>query len=82
LLERASDGYVPYPYIAQATSALDADSEAVVQDALDRLMREHTVLVIAHRLSTVVNADRIVYAPAAARLAGAAGLRCVQPFAD
>jgi len=44
LLERASDGYVPYPYIAQATSALDADSEAVVQDALDRLMREHTVL--------------------------------------
>lgn len=48
----------------QATSALDADSEAVVQEALDRLMKQHTVLVIAHRLSTVMNADRIVYAPA------------------
>ncbi|KAK9845905.1 hypothetical protein WJX81_005691 [Elliptochloris bilobata] len=44
----------------EATSALDADSEAVVQEALDRLMKEHTVLVIAHRLSTVMNADRIV----------------------
>ena len=49
---------------SQATSALDADSEAVVQEALDRLMKQHTVLVIAHRLSTVINADRIVYAPA------------------
>ena len=49
---------------SQATSALDADSEAVVQEALDRLMKQHTVLVIAHRLSTVMNADRIVYVPA------------------
>ena len=47
----------------QATSALDSDSEAVVQEALDRMMKDHTVLVIAHRLSTVVGADRIVYAP-------------------
>ena len=45
---------------SQATSALDADSEAVVQEALDRLMKNHTVLVIAHRLSTVMDADRIV----------------------
>ncbi len=51
-----------------------------MQDALDRLMREHTVLVIAHRLSTVVNADRIVYAPAAEWVQGTAGLHCVQPL--
>lgn len=44
----------------EATSALDADSEAVVQEALDRMMRNHTVLVIAHRLSTIQNADRIL----------------------
>jgi ABC-type transport system involved in Fe-S cluster assembly fused permease/ATPase subunit len=39
---------------------LDSDSEAVVQEALDRMMHSHTVLVIAHRLSTVIGADRIV----------------------
>jgi ATP-binding cassette, subfamily B, bacterial len=44
----------------EATSALDAESEALVQDALDRLMKDRTSLVIAHRLSTVVNADKIV----------------------
>ncbi|PSC71292.1 ATP-binding cassette sub-family B member 9 [Micractinium conductrix] len=44
----------------EATSALDADSEAVVQEALDRTMKNRTVLVIAHRLSTVQDAHRIV----------------------
>lgn len=44
----------------EATSALDADSEAVVQEALDRTMKSRTVLVIAHRLSTVQDAHRIV----------------------
>ena len=44
----------------EATSALDAENEALVQAALGRLMRERTTLVIAHRLATVRNADRIV----------------------
>lgn len=44
----------------EATSALDAESEALVQDALDRLMAHRTSLVIAHRLSTVAKADKIV----------------------
>lgn len=43
----------------EATSALDVESERVVQQALDRLMKERTTLVVAHRLSTIRNADRI-----------------------
>lgn len=44
----------------EATSALDSESEYMVQQALNNLMREHTVLVIAHRLSTVERADNIL----------------------
>jgi ATP-binding cassette subfamily B protein len=44
----------------EATSALDAESEHLVKDALDRLMEGRTTLVIAHRLSTVVDANRVV----------------------
>ncbi len=44
----------------EATSALDAESEALVKEALDRLMERRTSLVIAHRLSTVRNAHRVV----------------------
>ncbi|QSH40719.1 ABC transporter ATP-binding protein [Lentisphaerota bacterium ZTH] len=43
----------------EATSALDNESEALVQDSMDKLCRERTTLVIAHRLSTVRNADYI-----------------------
>ena len=44
----------------EATSALDSASEAVVQAALDKLMKGRTVVAIAHRLSTLQNFDRIV----------------------
>ncbi|MCB9746734.1 MAG: ATP-binding cassette domain-containing protein [Alphaproteobacteria bacterium] len=44
----------------EATSALDAESEHLVQEALDRLMKGRTTMVIAHRLSTVREADRVL----------------------
>ena len=44
----------------EATSALDAESEALVKDALARLMTGRTTVIIAHRLSTVASADRVV----------------------
>ncbi len=49
----------PLLLLDEATSALDSESERLVQQALNRLMMNHTVLVVAHRLSTVRRADRI-----------------------
>lgn len=50
----------PIVILDEATSALDNKSEAVVQKAIENLMKDRTVIVIAHRLSTVRHADRIV----------------------
>ena len=49
----------PIVILDEATSALDNKSEAIVQRALDNLIKNKTVFVIAHRLSTIQNADRI-----------------------
>ena len=72
----------PVLLLDEATSALDAENETLVQGALDALMKGRTTLVIAHRLATIVNADRILVVDAGqiveegthARLLAAGGL--------
>ena len=58
-IARAMIKDAPIVILDEATSALDNKSEAIVQKALDNLIKNKTVFVIAHRLSTIKNADRI-----------------------
>ncbi|MCK4892087.1 MAG: ABC transporter ATP-binding protein, partial [Candidatus Pacebacteria bacterium] len=51
----------PILILDEATSSLDSHSESLIQDALDKLMINKTVIVVAHRLSTIVKMDRIVF---------------------
>ena len=50
----------PFLVLDEALSAVDAENEAIIQQALDRLMKGRTVLILAHRLSSVIDADRIL----------------------
>lgn len=60
LLARAIYKNPAYLFLDEATSALDADNEKVIIENLERFFKDRTVVVVAHRLSTVKNADKIV----------------------
>jgi ATP-binding cassette, subfamily B, multidrug efflux pump len=57
---RAAVRYPPILVLDEATASLDVSTEALVQEALDRLLEERTAIIIAHRLTTIRNVDRIL----------------------
>jgi ATP-binding cassette subfamily B protein len=59
-LARAFLADAPVLILDEATSSLDSESEALIQQAMERLMKGRTSIVIAHRLSTVKSLDRIL----------------------
>ena len=50
----------PIIVLDEATSALDNKSQAKIVKAIDNLKKDHTIIIVAHRLSTIVNADKIL----------------------
>lgn len=60
LIARAAYKNSPYLFFDEATNSLDANNEKAIMENLDRLFRNKTVVIIAHRLSTVKNADNII----------------------
>lgn len=60
LIARAAYKNSPYLFFDEATNSLDANNEKTIMENLDRLFKDKTVVIIAHRLSTVKNADNII----------------------
>ena len=59
-IARAILSDAPIVFLDEATASLDPENEVLIQNAIDALLRDRTVLVIAHRLQSVVNADDII----------------------
>jgi ATP-binding cassette subfamily B protein len=60
LIARAAYKNSPYLFFDEATNSLDANNEKVIMENLDHLFEDKTVVIVAHRLSTVKNADNII----------------------